>query len=548
MNFFAAVVLVLLSPALIAAPELAGPSASLQGRIAKARSPELRWPNWTDYRPHVAEFYKRIGGRPTWVQGGVPTPQALEVAAKLARADLKGLSASAYEGDRWPARMAALSSCSESELEAFDVAFTVSVMRYLSDVRLGRINPAKLAQGFDGKSRRLFLVEFAVDLTTAQNPGARMEQIEPSLPGYRALLAQIPRLLELSKRPFKPIHAVKKLAQGDTYPDAQALAELLVALVDLTPEDAKALPEGYYMPPLAAAVMRFQVRHGLDADGKLGTKTVVQLNTPFSRRLTQIRLTLERWRWVQLEPAPRMIQVNIPAFNLSALSAKGGGYQTDLWMRVVVGKALLHQTHLLAGKVDAVIFRPTWDVPRGILQHEILPKLRKHPSLLGQEGYEMVPVGGAGAAITIPTAAAVEGLATGKLRLIQKPGPRNALGHVKFLFTNSFQIYLHDTPAQTAFESSRRDFSHGCIRLEHPADLATWVLGDTPGWNAEKVKAEMAAEGSPSTVPVTSPIQVVIVYGTVTVDGTGKVYFYDDIYGNDKRLARALAAGYPYRW
>ena len=530
-------------PALLSAPP--NLPASLQTRIASARSPELRWPDWVDYRGYVKAFYQHLEGKPAWTREGVPTPQARALAAALAEADLKGLNASDYDGDRWPTRMAALSGA--PALEAFDVAFTICVVRYVSDLRLGRVNPAKLDQGLSGKGRRSFLVDAAIGLTTASDPQASVAQLEPGKPAYLALEAQVPRYLELARRPAFPFHPMRRKAPGSAYPDAQPLADLLVALGDLPAQAAGALPPGRYDPVLAAAVGRYQLRHGLVADGQLGARTLSQLRTPLSRRLAQLRLTLERWRWAERDPAPRMIVVNIPAFSLSALSAHDQGYTTDLWMRVVVGQALKHETHLLTGRMEDIIFRPTWDVPTTILKKELLPQLRRNPAMLGREDYEIIRTAG-GVPQGSATPALLKGLAAGTYRLVQKPGTHNALGHIKFLFSNPFELYLHDTPARTAFAHSRRDFSHGCVRLEHPADLAAWILGDTPGWTADKIQAEMAADGPPLKVAIPAPIQVVILYGTATLDGQGRLYFYDDLYGEDKQLAKALEAGYPYPW
>ena len=390
-------------------------------------------------------------------------------------------------------------------------------------------------------------MDAAVGLTTAADLQASLAPFEPAQPGYRGLEAMVPRYLELARRPATRFHPLRKALPGSAYGDAQPLADLLVALGDLDPGDAKGLPLGFYDPVLAEAVARFQVRHGIQADGQLGRKTMLELQVPLSTRLAQIQLTLERWRWAERDPGPRMILVNIPAFSLSALSAKGGGYQTELWMRVVVGEAVLHETHLLTGTMEDVIFRPTWDVPQTILQHELLAQLRRHPAQWAREGYEAVPVAG-GPASAAPPAAVLKGLASGKFRLVQKGGSRNALGRVKFPFSNPFELYLHDTPTRSAFASSRRDLSHGCIRLERPADLAAWVLKDNPDWTPAKIEAEMAADGPPRKVPLPAKIQVLIIYGTATVDGAGLLYFYDDIYGNDKRLAQALEAGYPYPW
>lgn len=546
MKTAAALFLTALCPAALVALQTGGLPASLQTRIDAARSPELRWPNWSDYRAPVAGFYQRLGGKPAWVAAGAPTPQAREAMAKLAAADLKGLNAADYDGDRWPARVAALAGGGEAGLEAFDLALTVCLMRYVSDLSVGRINPSKLGQGFDRTSHKLSLPQFLGDLATAPDPGPRLEGIEPRLLPYRTLLAWLQGYLELARRPTKPLPPVRRLAPGEPYAGAAALAELLVALGDLPAEAAKALPAGSYDPVLAEAVKRFQARHGLETNAKLGPKTLAQLNTPLSHRVAQIRLTLERWRWASLDPGPRLIEVNLPAFNLSALSKKGEDYQTDLWMRVVVGDAFEHETHVLSAKLAKVVFRPYWNVPRGIVKSDILPQLRKHPKFLAQNGFEIVRWYEAPEGALPVTPKAIKALAAGTFQLRQKPGPTNALGRVKLLFPNAHEIYLHDTPTRNAFESSQRALSHGCVRVERAAELAAWALRDDPAWPLDKVKAAMEEDAPPLTVAVPGTVPVLFVYGTATVDGQGHLYFYPDLYNNDAQLQKALDAGYPY--
>jgi murein L,D-transpeptidase YcbB/YkuD len=537
-----ALALALLGPASLAAPPAAEVPASLQARIASARSPELHRPDWTRHRAQVAAFYQRLGGQRAWVAGGLPTPQAREAMTRLAAADLKGLDAADYDGDRWPARAAALAGGGEVAQEAFDVALTVCVLRYASDLSAGRIDPARLGQAIAKPSHQLVLADFAADLAKAPDPGARLEGLEPRFLPYRTLLAHLPRYLELSSRPAQTLPPARRLDPGAPYPGAAALAELLVALGDLAPEAAKALPPGRYDPTLAKAVQAFQVRHGLDSNGKLGPKTLAELNTPLSHRLAQIRLTLERWRWASLDLGPRQIEVNLPAFNLSAFTKTGDDFHTDLWMRVVVGGVFKHETHVLAGTLATVVFRPYWNVPQSIVKTDILPALRKHPSFLARNGYELVrwyedPGGPLPA-----TASNLRALAKGKVQLRQKPGPTNALGRVKLLFPNSQGIYLHDTPARSGFAASQRALSHGCVRVEHAAELAAWVLRDDPAWSLDKVQAAMAGDGPSQTVAVGSPVQVLFVYGTATVDGSGHIYFYQDLYGNDAQLQKALDA------
>jgi murein L,D-transpeptidase YcbB/YkuD len=536
----AALALALLGPAGLAAPAATELPASLQARLAAGRSPELRHPDWSGHRSHATAFYQRLGGKLAWVAGGAPTPQAREAMARLAGADLKGLNAADYDGDRWPARAAALAAGGEVAQEAFDVALTVCLLRYASDLNMGRVDPAKLGQAFGKPAHRIVLADFAADLAQAPDPGARLEGLEPNVLPYRTLRSHLPRYLELARRPQAKLPPARNLAPGAPYAGSAALAELLVALGDLAPEAAKALPPGRYDPVLAKAVEAFQVRHGLDHSGKLGPRTLAELNTPLSHRLAQIRLTLERWRWLSLELGPRQVEVNLPAFNLSALTRTGDTVHTDLWMRVVVGGELKHETHVLTGTLATVVFRPYWNVPPSIVKSDILPALRKRPSYLARNGYELVhyyedpkgalPVNGAN----------LRALAAGRLQLRQKPGPTNALGRVKLLFPNSQGIYLHDTPSRSGFEASQRALSHGCVRVEHAAELVAWVLRDDPAWPLDKVQAAMAGDAPPQTVAVGAPVQVLFVYGTATVDGSGRIYFYPDLYGNDADLQKAL--------
>jgi murein L,D-transpeptidase YcbB/YkuD len=296
-----------------------------------------------------------------------------------------------------------------------------------------------------------------------------------------------------------------------------------------------------YDGALVDAVKRFQLRHGLEGTGTLGPKTFSELNTPLAQRLRQIEWALERWRWAPMEFDTPPIIVNIPEFTLRGWNAQGG---TDIGMRVVVGTAYTHQTPVFESDMKYLVFRPYWNVPSSIQTHELVPKIAKNPSYLASNGYEIVdddkPL-----AITSVDTATLARLRSGALTIRQKPGPSNALGLVKFMFPNQNNVYLHSTPSQTLFSRSRRDFSHGCIRVEDPARLAAWVLRDQPEWTPEKIAAAMNGK-EPKTVVLARPIPVLIIYTTAVVTDDGLIHFYEDIYGHDTTLENALAAGYPY--
>ena len=216
-------------------------------------------------------------------------------------------------------------------------------------------------------------------------------------------------------------------------------------------------------------------------------------------------------------------------------------------MNVVVGKAYGHGTPVFNDTMEYVVFRPYWEVPHSITRAEIIPHILRDPGYLAKDNLEVVDNRQNVVSAGEVSSEVIDQLRAGKLFVRQKPGPKNSLGLVKFLFPNSYNVYMHDTPATELFVRSRRDFSHGCIRLEKPADLAAWVLRDNPGWTPERIRAAMNGTTTQQ-VNLAHPIPVLIVYATVIVLEDGLVHFYDDIYGHDAELEKVLAKGYPYPW
>jgi murein L,D-transpeptidase YcbB/YkuD len=215
-------------------------------------------------------------------------------------------------------------------------------------------------------------------------------------------------------------------------------------------------------------------------------------------------------------------------------------------MKVIVGKAYRHETPVFERDMQYVVFRPYWNVPPSIQRTEIVPNIRSDRDYLTKKDYEIIRHNG----IVVPTGTIndelLQQLVEGKLAVRQKPGPSNALGLVKLIFPNEHNVYLHSTPAQQLFSQSRRDFSHGCIRVEKPDELAAWALADQPQWTLAKVRSTMQAGQDNVQVNLSKPIPVLILYGTAVVEEDDTVHFFDDIYGHDKELEEALAKGYPY--
>jgi murein L,D-transpeptidase YcbB/YkuD len=350
---------------------------------------------------------------------------------------------------------------------------------------------------------------------------------------YRALAAEDDgALLSATEEPVEP---------GEYYADVPRLIRLLSRIGDL-PEGAVPTDSELYQGALVAAVKRFQSRHGLKPDGRIDTTTLEQLNTPLPVRVHQLELALERWRRCPYDPARPAIVLNLPEFRLRALGgATAAGHDPELDMKVVIGQAPEHKTPILLSQLETVIFCPYWTVPASIQRNELLPEIMRDPSWVSANNFELVTLQGEVAGDRTISEQMLSELRTGKLVLRQKPGSKNTLGLVKFTFPNEYGVYMHDTSARWLFDPERRDFSHGCIRVEKPEDLAEWVLREQSGWPRERIIAAMQGTESIS-VKVKRRIQVVTMYSTAAVNKNGEVRFFQDIYGEDAPLEVGLAA------
>ena len=522
----------------------------LRAAITSGTLADLRWPDFNDYSKDVQKFYELNGNSLSWVRGMEPTPEAQEVIGLLLQADQKGLSADDYDGSRWSDRLNKLKPATRQPVEAdavkFDLALTVCVMRYVSDLHVGKVSPRQFAFALKDEPKKYDLAEFLNDhLVGATDVAGVLAQVEPSYPGYRRTLHVLQTYIELAKRDDgEQLPAVKKaVVPGDTYPGVPRLTRLLRLVGDLPADASVPADQTVYAGALVDAVKNFQRRLGRDPNGRIDPQTLADLNVPLSRRVRQMQLTLERWRWMpdSYEKAP--VVVNIPEFRLRAYDKD---FNIGVTMNVVVGKAYGgHNTPVFTDTIQYVVFRPYWEVPPSIVHGEMIPHIVRDPDYLAKKGFEIVDGRQNVVSAGTVTPELLGQLRAGKLFVRQKPGPKNALGLVKFVFPNSYNVYMHDTPSTEFFARSRRDFSHGCIRLEKPAELAAWVLRDNPGWTPERIRAAMNGNTTQQ-VNLAHPIPVLILYGTVIVLNDGVVHFYDDIYGHDASLDKVLAKGYPY--
>jgi L,D-transpeptidase YcbB len=524
-----------------------GQQTDIQNLVTSGNLEGMRWPNFSDYRNWLQKFYAPTGFAPAWLQASQPVPQARSLIEIFKNAGKKGLNPEDYDASRWDERIRALqASASGPEVARFDVALTVCTMRYVSDLRIGRINPAHFKVGLSVEKKKYDLAQFLRDrIMTASDVQAVLDGVEPPFPGYRRTEEALGHYLELARTDDgeKLPEVTKPIDPGQSYAGVPRLARFLRLVGDLPADATLTGDDQTYAGPLVDAVKSFQRRHGLDSDGRLGPGTIKQLNVPLQNRVLQLQLTLERWRWLPAEFSAPPIIVNIPDFRLRALDENNN---VTMDMRVVVGKAMRTQTPVFTRDMTYVVFRPYWNVPPSILRGEIIPHIQRDRGYIARKNYEVATYDGKVVTSGNISDDVLAQLRAGKLMVRQKPGPANALGLVKLIFPNEYNVYLHSTPSPELFSRSRRDFSHGCIRVEKPAELAAWALRNNPGWTLERAKQAMQSGKDDVTVNLVNRVPVFIVYGTALAYVNGEVHFSEDIYGHDAELAAALAKGYPY--
>jgi murein L,D-transpeptidase YcbB/YkuD len=500
-------------------------------------------------RADLKALYRPGTDAPLWVDAaGRPTERAREALALLDRVADDGLDPGDFRASTLEGLASAMAAHPPlADTSRFDVTLSLGVLRYFRQLHLGRVDPRTIGFRMPARTEQH---DFAALLRAglAGGPLAQVaDELSPPFEQYRALRRMLSRYRSLAEDAMLPALPPRTivLRPGGRYTNLGALSRRLIALGDLSgyppPPDAAAI----YDDALVDAVKQFQARHGLLSDGVVGPATHAALECPLAWRVRQIELALERLRWLPDLGRDRLIAVNIPMFRLWAWDAIPSANPATLDMSVIVGRAFDTETPTLVEEMRRVIFRPYWYVPTSILRAEILPALRRSPDYLRRQDMEIFE-GPVDAAQPVPTTPeTLRRLRNGALNLRQRPGPRNPLGLVKFIFPNDQHVYLHGTPEPELFRKTRRDFSHGCVRVEDPVAMAEWVLRDEPGWTREAILAAMAAP-DPLRVDLARPIRVVFFYSTAVVTPEdGLVRFANDIYGQDVKLDGALARRPP---
>jgi L,D-transpeptidase YcbB len=492
-----------------------------------ANEPDLPLPV-RQRREALSAYYSENDGALLWLGTG----RAPRLIAWLRSASDDGLDPANYPSDQLAKLNDAVPVTDDRGRAIIELHFSAAFLEYASDLQVGRFLPRKVDPDFFLQKRDIDQLAALTGLAAARNLDQFFGGWQPSAPEYAALRAVLGDYRALAKAGGWPT-----VPMGDTLkPDmTDSRVPALRARLAVTDGASEAPPgaENLYDDQLVAIVKAFQVRHGLDVDGIVGRGTIVALNVPIEERIQEIIVAMERWRWLPPDLGSQYLMVNIAGFELIRVSDG----KVDEKMAVVVGKPYA-RTPVFSDAIKYLEFNPYWNVPTSIAIKEELPKLKQNAAARARAGFEAVRGGKVYALTSINWNQYGPGNFPYQIR--QRPGPNNALGRVKYMFPNQFNVYLHDTPAKSLFSKADRAFSHGCVRLSRPLELAPPVLaaGGLTGWNEARVD-RVVATGDRTVVNLEKPMPIHITYFTAWVD-QGVPNFRADIYEQDAKLIAAL--------
>lgn len=500
--------LLMILAAVLAEPMSGLALQSQQDPIATALQrlpPEIARAEFEGDVPAITRVYAGRQNQPLWTSSSSLTPAGASVLRALRQAPDDGLTPDDYLVSALTKR---LQQPTPLSLADADVMLSFAAVRFAHDVGWGVVVPSEVDRDNDYKERPFDAATVLTAVSQTADPGGALRDHAPASVAYRALKQALAELRAFEANGgWKTVTAGPTLRSGDTGPRVAELRSRLVERGDLTAAQGTG---DSFDEALKTALVRFQDRHGLDTDGIYGAKAVGELNVPLATRIQQVRLGLERLRWLPNAYTGRWIGVNLADFRAYVFDDDKVTFQT----RTVIGRQF-HETPMFTGTMTYVVINPYWNVPASIARSEILPKAAKDPGYLEREHME------------------VDGSAVRQL-----PGPWNSLGRFKFMFPNPHNVYLHDTPARALFAQADRAFSHGCVRLEKPADLAAILLG-TQGWTPQRIQATVDS-GAQTVVTLETPVPVYISYATAFRGPDGLLHFRRDIYGRDRKLLTAL--------
>ena len=479
-------------------------------------------------------FYRQRDFHPAWIQDGWLGgqrihPQAVALLRCLANASEEGLDPDEYAVDELEQQVGRIQRSTVDELAWLDARLTYAFFEYAAHLHRGRLNPKRISPTWQVASRKREFAPLLEEALEQMNVSGALAKLFPTLPEYAALrkaLGVYRRIAEEGGWPLVP--SLNTLKKGDQGNAVNLLRKSLQRQGDFGSRVRETDP--VFDESLADAVRAFEARNGLPVDGMADAEMLSVLNTPVETTIRQIELNLERLRWLPDDLGKRHLLVNIPDYRLQLVEDG----QTVLQMRVVVGKRE-NPTPVFSDQMTYLTFNPFWNIPESIAVKETVPLLRKDHDYAEQHGIQVVMKENNAEIVDASEVGWKDLDQQGKpfpYLLRQRPGPGNALGKVKFMFPNQFNVYLHDTPTRHLFNATERDYSHGCVRVEHPVALAEYLLKDKPGWSADRIQNEMQSEDEVS-VTLPEPLPVHIVYWSVWIDTNGELQRRSDIYDLD---------------
>jgi len=482
-----------------------------------------------------------------WFEDGRPAGVALQAVGILAHAEADGLDPANYNATGLGLALAEAGRGNvgtDDQVRSLDQALTVAMKRYISDLHYGQVDPRRIRENY---MTRPDTFDPGAVLEEAVRGNRLLEAVAEAVPPFplyrelRSALGQYRRLARDTDRTplwHSPLPSLpgRKLELGQNWSGLPVLIQRLTALGDM-PQDS--FVSTTYSADVVKGVMAFQERHGLEPDGVVGPMTVAALDVSPAARVRQIELTMERLRWTPIMHAPRTIVVNVPDNYLEAYEVHNGSVELKTRMRVITGKAPKNRTPIFDLEMRSIEFAPYWNVPYSIASKELVPELRKYPAHFARQNLEFVS-----GRTVVPEFSfeALDAVMRGDMRIRQRPGPKNAMGLIKFIMPNKDNIFLHYTSTPRLFERYRRDLSHGCVRVQKPLELARFVLHDDPEWDDTRIREAMDA-GESTFLDLDETVRVVIAYKTVKVSNDGQIHFFADVYGQDRLLDQALRGG-----
>lgn len=531
-------------------------SAARPAFVGTAESDQKLW-------EQTRTFYELRQNRPAWIVGGEPAPAVQTLMTVLAASADEGLNPQEYGIEAIRGQLTALDGAKDATVATeLELRLTHTLLRYGSHLALGHPIAKEIDQNWSVTPREIDLAGIVQQAVADDALASLAEKLAPPHPEYARLKAMLQRYRGIAAAgTLQALPTDLKLKAGETSPQLAALRNNLLVLGDLqettrgddnvfdedlsraedkfqdrnaaqpeqAPDAGKIAVIDTYDENLGQAVRRFEARHGLDPDGVPDPAMIAAMNVPAQERVRQLELNLERWRWMPADFGSPYILVNIASYRLQVRDAQDA---VALKMRVIVGKDS-NRTPIFSDTMTKVVFSPYWNIPESIEVKEMLPSIVKDSRYLEKKDIEVVRYVDGKAKVVNPSKIDWANAAdAADFQLRQKPGGKNALGFVKFLFPNRHNVYLHDTPNDNLFDQLTRDLSHGCVRLEEPVGLAAYVLRDQPEWTAERIQAAMHA-GKEEHVVLKNPVPVHLVYLTAQVDKDGLAQFFEDVYGYD---------------